>query len=296
MSSTYDRGMGGSKSEEGGQRDEMAVDTLKGAVALITGGGRGLGLEIARVLARDGATVCLTGRDPGSLRAAVDEIKSSGGRAEFAAGDVTDGAAMEQAVEHFRSTVGSISILVNNAGIGIAGPVAEADPDEWWRVMEVNVKGPMLMSRLVLPDMLARGHGHIINMGSYQAIGPGPMVSSYATSKAALLRFTDSLSAEVIGSGVIVTAVSPGFVVTDATRELDQQMRQLDPDWEGIDPEYIFEASAVCELVEEIVRGRTARLHGRLLHVKDDIGELVRHADELVERDVLALRFNFHEK
>lgn len=89
------------------------------------------------------------------------------------------------------------------------------------RVMEVNVKGPMLMSRLVLPDMLARQHGHIINMASYQAIGPGPMASSSATSKAALLRFTDSISAEVIDRGVIVTAVSPGWVVTDMTRKVD---------------------------------------------------------------------------
>lgn len=287
--------MSGSNGETSTRRDGKALDELANAVVLVTGGGRGLGLEIAKTLARDGATVCLTGRNSESLRAAAEEINSSGGHAEFVAGDVTDIAAMERAVDHFRSKVGSISILINNAGIGVGGPVAEADPAEWWRVMEVNVKGPMLMSRLVLPDMLARGHGHIINMGSYQAVGPGPMVSSYATSKAALLRFTDSMSAEVIDSGVIVTAVSPGFVVTDATRELDQFMRTHDPDWEGVAPEYIFEASAVCELIEEIVTGKAARLHGRLLHVKDDISELVERADQLVEQDLLSLRFNFYE-
>lgn len=287
--------MAGSNGEVSSQRDGTAADALTDAVALVTGGGRGLGFEIAKTLARDGATVCLTGRDPESLRAAEEEINSSGGHAEFVAGDVADLDAMERAVEHFRSMVGSISILVNNAGIGIAGPVSEADPDAWWRVMEVNVKGPMLMSRLVLPDMLARQHGHIINMASYQAIGPGPMASSYATSKAALLRFTDSLSAEVIDRGVIVTAVSPGWVVTDMTRAVDQIMRTLNPDWEGVDPEYVFEASAVCELIQEIVTGKTARLHGRLLHVKDDIDALVGHADEIVDQDRLAMRFNFYE-
>jgi NAD(P)-dependent dehydrogenase (short-subunit alcohol dehydrogenase family) len=271
------------------------AEAFDGAVALVTGGGRGLGFEIAKTLAGDGATVCLTGRDPESLLTAATEIRSLGGHVELFAGDVTDSDAMASAVEHFRRTAGSVSILVNNAGIGIGGPVSEADPDAWWRVMEVNVKGPMLMSRLVLPEMLDRGHGHIINMGSYQAIAPAPMSSSYATSKAALLRFTDSLSAEVIDRGVIVTAVSPGWVVTDMTREVGQMMRSMNPDWEGVDPEYVFEAGAVCNLIREIVTGKTARLHGRLLHVKDDLGELLDHADEIIDRDGLAMRFNFFE-
>ncbi len=265
---------------------------LKGEVAIVTGGGRGLGLSIARALAGRGATVCLTGRNPDDLETAAEQIQQSGGQVETAAGDVTDSGAMSAAVARFRDAVGPASILVNNAGIGLGGPVAQADVDAWWRVFEVNVKGPMLMSRLVLPDMLSAGRGCIINLGSYAAIGPGPNLSAYSASKAALLRLTDSLDAEVVDRGITVIAVSPGWVWTDMTREADAILREIDPDWEGIDPDYIFGPEAVSDLVCRVAAGDAQPFHGRLLHVKDDLDALLENADEILAADRFGLRLN----
>jgi len=264
---------------------------LDGEVALVTGGGRGLGLSISKSLANIGASVCLTGRNPEHLQAAVNAIRDTGGKAEYAIGDVADKVSMEAAVTKFSDQFGTVSILVNNAGIGMGGPFAETDPDDWWRVMEVNVKGPMLMSRLVLPDMLSAGHGHIINIGSYQAIDPAPMVSAYATSKAALLRLTDSLSAETFDQGVTIIAVSPGFVRTDMGLVAEDGMRKANPQWEGFDPDYVFEPSAISELVCQIATGKAKQFHGRLLHVKDHLDDLLSHADEILAKDRFSLRF-----
>ncbi|MEE9453680.1 MAG: SDR family oxidoreductase [Paracoccaceae bacterium] len=270
----------------------MKEQPFTNEVALITGGGRGLGFAVSKALAAKGATVCITGQNEEHLKNAVDEIRSGGEQAEYAVGDVTDRSAMEAAVARFHKSAGPITVLINNAGIGQGGPFSETDPDAWWRVMEVNVKGPMLMSRLVLPGMLGADRGHIINIGSYQAIDPAPMVSAYGTSKTALLRLTDSLAAEVIDRGVVVIAVSPGWVWTDMTREAEAGLQKMNPDWDGIDPEYIFKASAVCDLICQIVGGKARPFYGRLLHVKDDLNELLAKSGEVLQTDRFALKFN----
>ena len=148
------------------------------------------------------------------------------------------------------------------------------------------------MSRLVLPDMLAAGQGHIINFGSYVAIGPSPMSSAYGTSKAALLRFTDSLAEEVRDKGVVVIAVSPGWVWTDMAKAVAVQIQKMNAEREGVNPAYIFEESAICDLVCQVAEGTADRFYGRLLHVKDNLNELLAKLDELLETDRFALRFN----
>ena len=265
---------------------------LGGQVAFVTGGGRGLGRAITGALAQAGADVFITGRTPETLESAIAQIEATGANVGFAVGDVADQAAMAQAVARCEAELGPVDILVNNAGTGAGGPVATADIDEWWRVMEVNVKGPLILSRLVLPGMIERGAGHVVNLGSYQAINPAPMVSSYATSKAALLRLTDSVAAEVIGNGVVVIAVSPGFVRTDMGRTAEAVMRENIPGFTEMTPEYVFEPEAVAGLICRIARGDADVFHGRLLHVRDDLDALLSNKDAVLAENRFALVFN----
>ena len=265
---------------------------LEGKVALVTGGGRGLGRSMAEALGSAGAAVCITGRNQASLQASADQISSSTGATVLAvAGDVTDHAAMAAAVEACEVGPGPVDILIDNAGIGAGGPLAAANIDDWWRVFEVNLKGPLEMCRLVLSGMIARQRGRIINIGSYQGISAAPGVIPYATSKCALLRLTDSLAAEVIEQGVVVIALSPGFVRTDMGREAEAEMAANIPGFDGMDPDFVFEPKDIARLVVRVARGDADPFYGRLLHVRDDLDDLLSCADQIIQDDRFALRF-----
>lgn len=266
--------------------------SLVGTVAFVTGGGRGLGLDIAHELASKGVHVFLTGRTRDTLEPAAASCRALGVKSIFAAVDVTDQAGMTEAVKQCESQLGPIDLLINNAGIGAHGPIADCDVDEWWRVMEVNVKGPLISCRAVLPGMLARGAGRIINMGSYQAFLPAPIVSSYATSKAALMRLTDSMAAEAIEHGVIVLALSPGFVRTDMGLNAEKVMKEQVAGFEGFPLEFTFEADAIAKLVCRVAAGEADVFHGRMLHVRDDLDELLAEADAILQEDRFAMVFN----
>ena len=258
-------------------------------VALITGGGRGLGKTIAIALKQAGYALCITGQNRAALEAAAAEI---GGRVVTKAFDVSDPIATENAFGELESEVGPISLLVNNAGVAAGGLFAHSDPDAWWRVLEINLRGPMLLTRLVLPSMLANGQGCIINVGSYQGIGPSPGLSAYGVSKAALARFTDTVAAEVAGRGVLLYAVSPGFVRTDMGQEAEAALSDANPDWQGFPAEFIFPPEAIADLIVRIAGGEAAGLEGRLLHVKDDLATMRQSADQIAAQNLLALKLD----
>ena len=184
--------------------DRLRVD-LSGQVALVTGGGRGLGPVIARELAAAGAAVAVMARSENELANTVATIVAAGGRAIAVRADVTDRAAVDAAVQEAERGLGPVDLLVNNAAQARAlGEVWQVDPEEWWRDVEVNVRGPFLCARAVLPGMVTRQRGRIINVTSGAGARPGPGMSGYAVSKAGLMRLSDSLAAEVAGSGVSV--------------------------------------------------------------------------------------------
>ena len=176
--------------------------------ALVTGAGRGIGAEIARRLASDGWSVAIAARSEGALA----EVAEATGALPFVL-DVTDAVTVERVV----AEIGRIDLLVNNAGTGGTGGASwTKDAAAWWRVVEVNLLGPFLRSRAVLPGMCGRGEGRIVNVSSNAAFfrlesdWDARIDSAYQTSKAALVRLTEALAAEARGFGVSVFAISPG--------------------------------------------------------------------------------------
>jgi len=191
------------------------METLTGQVALITGGGRGIGAETAKQLAQQGATVVLVARTRAQLESTAAQIRDAGGKAFWFSADVADESALREAVQSALSINGSIDILVNNAGfIRAFGPIATSDPAEWWHTLEGNLKGMYLTTRLVLPSMLEQGRGQIVNVLSVAGARAFAGLSAYSCAKAAGLMFTRILAKEVRKQGVRVMAILPGAVDT----------------------------------------------------------------------------------
>jgi 3-oxoacyl-[acyl-carrier protein] reductase len=190
------------------------AQALIGRTAIVTGGTRGLGFEIARRFVAEGARVVITGRDRGALDAAAAELGVEAVRA-----DVSDPAACAAVLER----AGQPSVLVNNASItGAVGPVEATDWDEWVDTIATNLFGTVLMCRAVVPSMRERGSGKIVNLSGGGATGPRPNFSAYAAAKAAVVRFTETLAQELDGAGVDVNAIAPGAL---NTRMLDDVLR-----------------------------------------------------------------------
>ncbi len=191
------------------------METLAGQVALITGGGRGIGAETGKQLAQRGATVVLVARTQAQLEATAAQIRDSGGKAHWFAADVSDESAMREAVQCTLGITGNIDILVNNAGfIQSVGLIKSSDPAAWWRTLEGNLKGLYLTTRLVLPPMLEQGRGQIVNVLSVAGARAFAGLSAYSCAKAAGLMFTRVLAKEVRKHGVRVMAILPGAVDT----------------------------------------------------------------------------------
>lgn len=256
---------------------------LRGQVGLVTGAGRGIGREVALALAADGMAVGLVGRDPGRLAAVRADVAAAGGRALDVEADVTDGSAVRSAVAVVEQRLGPVDLLVSNAGTRERAPAAPwaGDPQDWWRTVETNLRGPFLVLHAVVPGMVARGRGRVLHVGSGMGQRPNSDWSAYAVSKAALSRLTDSVSAALAGTGVTVLEASPGLVRTDLTETM----------WGAADAQPWNPASAMTRLVTRFARGELDRLHGRFVHaVRDDVDDLLALADLLRDRDARTLR------
>jgi NAD(P)-dependent dehydrogenase (short-subunit alcohol dehydrogenase family) len=267
-------------------------------VALITGGGRGLGRAFAEALAWAGATVAIVARSEDQLRDVAQAIEQAGSRALAFAADVTDRQVIEQVVTEVEQRLGHIDLLVNTAGVFRAlGPIAEVDPDEWWREVEINVRGTFLCARAILPGMIARGRGRIINIASAAGLRALPTTSAYCLSKTAIIRFSESLAIENGDRGVCAFAMHPGTVrtpMTDYVVESDE-IGQRAP-WVQQWFQQLFREGADTPIQRSVAlllflaSGQADALSGRYIDIDDDLDALLQQANAIQRDDLYTLR------
>jgi NAD(P)-dependent dehydrogenase (short-subunit alcohol dehydrogenase family) len=185
---------------------------LDGKIALVTGAARGIGRGIALRFAREGAKVGIVDLSQDSCQLVADEIQALGGQALALPTNVTDETAVHNLVEMTRSHFGSVNVLINNAAVMPAGALHETNPTDFDRCLAVNLRGAYLMSRAVIPDMLAAGSGSIIHMASVTGVLGLPGLAAYSATKGALIALARAMSTDYARSGIRVNAVSPGTI------------------------------------------------------------------------------------
>jgi len=273
---------------------------LAGRAAIVTGGSHGLGLEIARAYLASGARVLVCARDAAALDRARTELESLAPdptSVATATVDVSEPEAVEGLVGYALERFSRIHVLVNNAGIyGPKGPTEDVDWDEWERAVRVNLFGSVLCSRAVLPHFRANGYGKIIQLSGGGATSPLPRLSAYAASKAAVVRFAETLAEELRGTGIDVNAIAPGAL---NTRLLDEVLeagpervgdsfyeRALEQRSSGGTP-----LDLAARLAVFLASGESDGITGKLISAPwDPWEELSSHADDLRSTDVYTLR------
>jgi NAD(P)-dependent dehydrogenase (short-subunit alcohol dehydrogenase family) len=267
-------------------------------VALVTGGGRGIGRLVAQELARAGYLVGVVARSAHELAETVRLIEQTGGRAAAVAADVTDEQAAAGAVERIEHQLGPIDLLINNAGIlGPIGPAWEVELNAWWRTVEVNLFGTLVYTKLVMPTMVTRQQGRIINVTSQAGAFRWPVVSAYSVSKAAVIKLTENLAHETRRYGVSVFSIHPGL--------LPIGLSETAIDY-GADPES-YEGRIVAwaqqqfkegrgthpdNAIEQILKlasGRYDQLSGRHLSVHDDFDVVLGQIHHVLHRELYIL-------
>ncbi len=193
--------------------------SLQSKVAIVTGGGRGIGAAIARALAAAGAEVIVSARTRSQIEAIAAELNDAGHRAQALTCDVTDEKSVAELVHGAREVSGPIDILVNNAGVAHSAPLHRLTLEDWNRLFAVNATGTFLCTRALVPAMVERSWGRVVNIASVAALSGAKYITGYAAAKHAVLGLTRSVAAEVAAHGVTVNAVCPGYADTDMTRE-----------------------------------------------------------------------------
>lgn len=192
---------------------------LAGRTAVVTGGGRGIGEAIARALVREGVAVCVCARTEAEVRSVASRIRADGGKAWALPCDVTDLRSVRSMIDAARQRLEHVDILVNNAGAASSAPLARITLDEWNRLFAVNATGTFLCTQAVVPGMVEREWGRVVNIASVAARIGARYVAAYTAAKHAVLGFTRAVAAEVADTGVTANAVCPGYVNTEMTNE-----------------------------------------------------------------------------
>jgi len=193
--------------------------SLEGKVAVVTGGARGIGRAIATVLAARGAAIAVWDLNLEGAEKTAAAIHEAGGTAIAIGGDAADATAVAAAAARTREQLGPVTILVNNAGTTADEPFTSITEESWDRLIRINLKGPFLVTRELVPDMLAAGWGRIINISSSSAQTGAPAKGHYAASKGGVIGLTKALAMEYAATGITVNNVPPGFIDTPLTRE-----------------------------------------------------------------------------
>jgi NAD(P)-dependent dehydrogenase (short-subunit alcohol dehydrogenase family) len=270
---------------------------LAGQMALVTGGGRGIGRATALALAAAGATVVITSRSQGELDETLTLIEQGGGHGYAIVADIMDQSAVEQAVQQIETQWGPIDLLVNNAGTAAGlGRIVDIDPKQWWLDVETSVQGSLLTTHAVLPGMIARQRGRIINVASRQGIVPFALASSYTVAKTAIIRFTEVLSLEVRDQGISTFAIHPGTVPTSLIPQMNSGSSRfqhlpesfLDKSWQSA----IDTPELGANLITFLATGKADVLSGCYINAHDDLLALMANAETSQHNDLYKLRLS----
>lgn len=248
--------------------------------ALVTGGARGIGRAVVLGLARAGVDVAVLGRDASRVDDVVAQVRALGRRSVGLVADVGDPAAVDAAVARAEAELGGIDLLVNNAGrIDAEVPLWEADPDEWWSVMETNVRGPFLLARALVPGMLARGGGRVVDLNSGAGSHDMDGATAYNASKTALLRLGANLHLSGHARGLRTFEVAPGVVQTDLTASMDMHVGRTE--WTPVE--------RTVEMIVAIARGELDAWSGTFVRVTHDSPASLRAAATAGSQDAEAV-------
>lgn len=255
------------------------MSKLQGKIALVTGGGRGIGRSIALTLASEGSDVAVLARTSKQIEEVAAEIRALGRRSLAVTCDLADGKNITHAVATIQRDLGPIDILINNAAVvEPVGRTITIDPDQWAEALNINLIGPYRLLRAVLPEMLERGWGRIVSVSSGAAAGTGmDNGSAYATSKAALELLSLNIATELAGSGVTVNAVRPGVVDTDMqthmrlqpAERIGQKLHDGFQSWAS----QLYDPSQPARLVANLV---TSEITGKVVDIDDELGQELR--------------------
>ena len=267
---------------------------LKGTVSVVTGASRGIGVEIAKVQAAAGAMVAIIARDAKAIDTVASEIANQGGKAKGFSANLVNRAEVEYTFSEIVKEFGPVDTLINNAGAFSAiGPIWEVDPDDWWNDIEINLKSAFYCTRAVMPSMLTRGGGRIVNLIGGGTSRPLPFGSAYSISKTGTMRLTECLALTLEGTGIVCLAMDPGLVATDLTRyqmKSSAGAKYMPGVGERLRGGDHLPPTHAAHLALAMALGRFDRLTGRAIRAYDDLDEVEASMDDVLARNERVLR------
>ena len=222
------------------------MQELKGKIALITGGSRGIGKAIALALAEEGVNVAITGRNEEKLKAVVQEIEQKGVKSAYAVFDITSKTEVYGALEKLQKDFGKIDVLVNNAGIAAFGGILEMEDEKWEEIVKTNLFGAYYVVKAVVPSMVERKTGDIINISSTAGLKGNAMTSAYSASKFGLIGISESMMLELRKQNIRVTTLMPSTIASDMSKEV---LKITDGN-----PEKVLQPEDFAELVVDLLK------------------------------------------
>ena len=222
------------------------MQNLKGKTALVTGGGRGLGKAVALALAAEGVNVAITGRNENNLKSAVAEIESKGVKSSYSVFDVTDKKQVFASLKKLQNDFGKFDILINNAGIAAFGGILEMDDEQWEDIVKTNLFGPYYVVKAVVPGMVEKKSGDVVNISSTAGLKGNALTSAYSASKFGLIGMSESMMFELRKQNIRVTTLTPSTISTD--------MAKTDLKITDGNPEKVLQPEDFAELVVDLLK------------------------------------------
>lgn len=222
------------------------MQELKGKIALITGGSRGIGKAIALALAEEGVNIAITGRNEEKLKEVVQEIERKGVKSAYAVFDVTAKTEVYGALEKLQKDFGTFDILVNNAGIAAFGGILEMDDEKWEEIVKTNLFGAYYIVKAVMPSMVEKKSGDVINISSTAGLKGNAMTSAYSASKFGLIGMSESMMLELRKQNIRVTTLMPSTIASDMSKEV---LKITDGN-----PEKVLQPEDFAELVVDLLK------------------------------------------